>query len=332
MRVSTKTFAVPIVALLAIGIMPIFAEVSDLYANQRMYFLGDDMIFSGSVEKGTTGLVTIVIRDSNDKFVLLTQAIIDANNIFEKKVEINNKFTIHGTYNATAFIQNMTAGAKTTFDVSTNGSIFLYGDIQEEETSNNPETTDKSNSQETSPQPQTTTYSEPKPETSQIADFVDPQKDPQYYLDRYYNEPAYKSWFDVNYPGMTIEDAVGYEKPVSIEDEINEIIPEEIIPDAEALSAPDPDSIEPSSMSGETAQMALAIGGLGILLGAVYGVKRKVDSNTEEISKNRDTIKKKFLGAILSNDPLSVIRERLAKGEITIEEFNDLKKTLSRES
>ena len=131
---------------------------------------------------------------------------------------------------------------------------------------------------------------------------------------------------------MTIEDAVGYEEPISIEDEINEIIPEEIIPDAEAISTPTIEPVETSSLSGETAQMALAIGGLGILLGAVYGVKRKVDSNTEEISKNRANIKKKFLGAILSNDPLSVIRERLAKGEITIEEFNELKKTLSRES
>ena len=207
---------------------------------------------------------------------------------------------------------------------------FFFKMVEQEPVTTINGSTNQSNSQETSSPLETT--SEPEPETSQLADFVDPHKDPQYYLDRYYNEPAYKSWFDSNYPGMTIEDAVGYEETVSIKDEINEIIPEEIIPNAEALSTPDPDSVESSTVSGETAKMALAIGGLGILLGAVYGVKRKVDSNTEEISKNRANIKKKFLGAILSNDPLSVIRERLAKGEITIEEFNDLKKTLSRES
>ena len=42
--------------------------------------------------------------------------------------------------------------------------------------------------------------------------FVDPDKDPQYYLDRYYNEPEYKDWFDKNYSDYTIEEAVGFEK------------------------------------------------------------------------------------------------------------------------
>ena len=45
-------------------------------------------------------------------------------------------------------------------------------------------------------------------------DFVDPEKDPQYYLDRYYNEPEYKAWFDRNYPDYTIEEAVNF-KPES---------------------------------------------------------------------------------------------------------------------
>jgi len=43
----------------------------------------------------------------------------------------------------------------------------------------------------------------PKPE------FVDSSKDPQYYIDRYNNEPEYKAWFDENYPDYTIHEAVG---------------------------------------------------------------------------------------------------------------------------
>ncbi len=39
--------------------------------------------------------------------------------------------------------------------------------------------------------------------------FIDPDKDPQHYIDRYYNEPKYKDGFDRNYPGYTIEDAAG---------------------------------------------------------------------------------------------------------------------------
>jgi hypothetical protein len=42
-----------------------------------------------------------------------------------------------------------------------------------------------------------------------ILSFVDPEKEPQHYLDRYYKEPKYKEWFDQNYPDYTIEEAVG---------------------------------------------------------------------------------------------------------------------------
>ena len=317
MKLGNQFLGISLAVMLALGIVPVYAEVSDLSADKRMYFLNDAILFSGKVDKGTTGLVTIVIRDTLDNFVMLTQAIIEPDESFEKRVEINNKFVTHGAYNATAFILNMTAGAKTTFDVSTDGSLFIYEDEQETES-------------------EQTTITQPEPEPSGIADFVDPEKELEYYLDRYYNESAYKSWFDTNYPGLTIEEAIGYEEPVlesSVIPEIitEEIIPEEIIPDAEALSTPTIPADNEPTLSGETTQMILAIGGMGILLGAVYGVKRKVDSNTEQISKNRDTIKKKLLGGILSNNPSDLIRERLAKGEISVEEYHKLKKALDRD-
>ena len=59
---------------------------------------------------------------------------------------------------------------------------------------------------------------EPIPEPiveNTLADFVDLNKEPAYYVERYYTEPAYKSWFDRNYPGMTIEKAVGYEGEIA---------------------------------------------------------------------------------------------------------------------
>jgi len=39
--------------------------------------------------------------------------------------------------------------------------------------------------------------------------FIDPNKDPKYYIQRYFNEPKYKEWFDRNYPDYTIFEAVG---------------------------------------------------------------------------------------------------------------------------
>ena len=43
-----------------------------------------------------------------------------------------------------------------------------------------------------------------------IASFVDQSKNPRHYIDRYYNEPLYKEWFDQNYPQyISIYQAVG---------------------------------------------------------------------------------------------------------------------------
>jgi len=44
-----------------------------------------------------------------------------------------------------------------------------------------------------------------EPEPKAIPDFIDTENDPQYYLDRYYTEEAYKAWFDRTYPDYTIE-------------------------------------------------------------------------------------------------------------------------------
>jgi hypothetical protein len=41
-----------------------------------------------------------------------------------------------------------------------------------------------------------------------IPGFPDPEKDLQHYLDRYNNEPNYADWFDRNFPGQSIQEAV----------------------------------------------------------------------------------------------------------------------------
>ena len=66
--------------------------------------------------------------------------------------------------------------------------------------------------------------SELEPEELEIpAPFVDETKDPQSYLDRYYNESEYKKWFDKNYPNLTIEEAIGLVEPFSlIKEQFNE--------------------------------------------------------------------------------------------------------------
>ena len=44
--------------------------------------------------------------------------------------------------------------------------------------------------------------------STKIPGFPDPEKDLQHYLDRYNNEPTYADWFDRNFPGQSIQEAV----------------------------------------------------------------------------------------------------------------------------
>ena len=44
--------------------------------------------------------------------------------------------------------------------------------------------------------------------STKIPGFPDPEKDLQHYLDRYENEPTYKEWFDKNFQGQTVKEAV----------------------------------------------------------------------------------------------------------------------------
>lgn len=66
--------------------------------------------------------------------------------------------------------------------------------------------------EETSEEPEKESQLE-KDTTKRIPGFPDPSKDPQYYLDRYNNEPAYKAWFDKNFPDDTIYDVLKIEPP-----------------------------------------------------------------------------------------------------------------------
>ena len=58
---------------------------------------------------------------------------------------------------------------------------------------------------------------EPKQEKLGIAPFVDKTENPQSYVNRYNNEPDYKTWFDNNFPEYeSIYQAVGFETPVPL--------------------------------------------------------------------------------------------------------------------
>ena len=330
-----------------------YAEVIDLKTDSDLYVSGDNIKFQGRVEQGDSGLITIVIRDPDNNFLMLEQSISDQNYNYEKIVKIDDRFSKYGQYNATGFIVNMTAGITTTFNISDENVVLQPNVSEEKPTSSfddikntselNPDSVDKTESEELQIIDFVDPQKDPKyyvdypnytieeavgyvtPVEKKILGFVDPQKDPKYYVDRYYNEPEYKSWFDRNYPNYTIEEAVGYD--MQDKSGISEIMKNKIIPDAQAISTIESPKHEDNS---GTAQLVLAVGGLGILFGAVYGVKKKVDDNSKQISVNKDTIRKRIINPLFGSNTSDILQTRLAKGEITLEEYDVLERKLSR--
>ncbi|MFN3654668.1 MAG: fibronectin type III domain-containing protein, partial [Candidatus Nitrosotenuis sp.] len=59
--------------------------------------------------------------------------------------------------------------------------------------------------------------SEPEPTTgykqTHIPGFPDPKREPQYYINRYTSDSAFKEWFDANFPDQTIYEIVGVVEP-----------------------------------------------------------------------------------------------------------------------
>jgi len=110
MNEKKSIFSLTLIGILVFSIIiPAYAEVTSLNIDKINYILGDEITFFGTVE-GASGVVSVVIRDHTDEFVLLTQALIKQDNTFQRSIDINQKFTKFGLYNAAAFIFNMTVG------------------------------------------------------------------------------------------------------------------------------------------------------------------------------------------------------------------------------
>ncbi len=174
-------------------------KVKTLNVEKSSYFMKEEILIFGTVDgykfKST---VAIMIRNPSNGFLTLITTFPDKDGYYEAKIETDSKFKTDGTYTVTAFTDDPNRGTQAIFYFSREAPPLP------------PVKTSPGQSIQAEP----TTASEPvTPKPKPRPSFVDPQKDPQSYVDRYNNEARYKEWFDGNFPDYTIYEAVGLAEP-----------------------------------------------------------------------------------------------------------------------
>jgi len=170
-----------------------------LSTDKSDYSYGDPLTVTGQVDIVEEGqfIVLQIINPTQSDIVIADQFLPTSQGFFSKTYQLEGpKLNLDGTYTLKIFYGEW---FESTFQFKTQ----VTSDPSSESSSN--PTTSSESTTEAKPQ------FEEEPKKKSILDFIDPNKDPQYYIDRYYNEPTYKEWFDRNYPDYTIEEAVGLE-------------------------------------------------------------------------------------------------------------------------
>jgi len=177
--------------------LPTTTFAISLSTDKSDYNYGDSLTVTGQVNFVESQFIVLqIINPTQSDIVIADQFLPTSQGSFSKNYPLEGpKLNLDGTYTLKIFYGEW---FESTFQFKTQ----VTPDSSSETSS--PTTTNES-----------TTEPESLPEEdskkTSVPDFVDPNKDPQYYLDRYYNEPNYKNWFDKNYPDYTIEEAVGLE-------------------------------------------------------------------------------------------------------------------------
>ncbi len=122
-----RLFVILSLLLLSSIILPAYAEVTSLKTNTSFYKGGSKIYFSGTTSNTNPSGVTLLIFDPNNEFKLLVSGISDSTHPFQIIVDTSTqdnqqKFSLKGVYNATAFIANKTNGKTVNFVFSPDGS------------------------------------------------------------------------------------------------------------------------------------------------------------------------------------------------------------------
>jgi len=301
-------------------IMPAYADIKSFKTDKTFYKKGDKIIFSGTTEEEDVGeFVTVIIEDPAGNFVTLRQGYVTIDKNFTVTIDTKEKFASHGIHNATAFVVNKTNSVWKTFDFSLDGSPVIHPTSQPAPT---PQPT-----QQPAPQPQPTSTPPPTQQSSQSNEENENESNSdeltiQEKIKERIEAAQKQREAQANPPpqtesGSTVDQTTTGESTATSDDT--------------TMTGDKPGTTGISTtidLGSNMLYVVIGLGGACAIAGVVYGIKNKNrhDHDDKPVVKIREPSVK----SVTSEDDyaLMILKNRLAKGEITIDEYNALKDAL----
>jgi len=300
-------------------IMPAYADIKSFKTDKTFYKKGDKIIFSGTTEEEDVGeFVTVIIEDPAGNFVTLRQGYVTIDKNFTITIDTKEKFASHGIYNATAFVVNKTNSVWKTFDFSLDGSPVVHPTSQPAPT---PQPT-----QQPTPTPQPTSTPTSTQQSSLSDEENENESDDELTIQEKIKERIEavqkQKETQANPPpqtesGSTVDQTTTGESTATSDDTT-------MTGDKSGTTG----ISTPIDLGSNLLYVVIGLGGAGAVAGDVYGIKNKNrhDRDDKPVVKIREPSVK---SAPSEDDyALMILKNRLAKGEITIDEYNALKDAL----
>jgi hypothetical protein len=217
------TFLLPLLLLFLLipfSLTSAFGTVDNFTTDKSLYHKDDQLNLSGTVSYDVDiPFVTIqIFTPGKLNFADFNTVPVNSDGSFSSIFHVGGPtWTVDGVY-----------PIKVTYAGNLEKSIeYQEFTLSSQEPESEPQTESTSEPQTGSTsEPQTESTTEPQTESvsnfmtlkSQIPTFPSIDKSPIYYIERYNNEPSYKSWFDSQFHTSSIYNILGYDTPTSVPD------------------------------------------------------------------------------------------------------------------
>ncbi len=113
--------------------VPVTADSVSIYPDKSMFTEDEQVTFFGTVgETDFSEPVTVIIRDSNDNFVMMGNSLSTMDGKFEVTVNPEPKLMTRGIHTATLYLNDVQTDEKTYFDFSPDGSPIVHTEAEEQ--------------------------------------------------------------------------------------------------------------------------------------------------------------------------------------------------------